>query len=283
MLEQYAADWKPSAIEPFLAGADLERLIAGRWRPVRHSPPAAALAGGSASLRLDTRGCSPAANLDSCYVHRATPAIAYGRAWVSPTASAGISTVLEYWLFYPLDDWRNALAAPTLWHMHEGDWEEVSVALDAADRPVSVAASQHDLGVVRTWARTRVRDGTHPLVYVALGSHANYLSPGFHGVAAVPHVIPPRFSGIPLPEPDFTSGQTSVRPTVVDISDGSAPWLSFAGGWGDGSYVLLGRPTRKGTRFTHLRVGGSPSGPVCHDVWRDPILQFRRWPADDGH
>ena len=70
-----------------------------------------------------------------------------------------------------------------------------------------VAASQHNLGVTRSWSRVRLVSGTHPVVYVALGSHANYFSPGYHGAVGVPHVIPPRFSGVPLPEPDYTSAQ----------------------------------------------------------------------------
>jgi hypothetical protein len=70
-----------------------------------------------------------------------------------------------------------------------------------------------------------------------------------------------------------------VQPAIVDVSDGKAPWLSFAGAWGDGNFVLiLGK-----AGFVHLRVGDSPSGPAFHDIWRDPLLQFRTWPADDGH
>jgi hypothetical protein len=289
VVELYRADWKPTAVEPFLVAADLERLAAGRWQVVRHSPPASALAGGSSSLRLDTRGCTPAVDLDSCYVRTALPATVYGRAWVSPTASAGVRTVLQYWFFYPLDDWHNSPTSPVLWHMHEGDWEEVSVALDAGDRPISIAASQHNLGVVRAWKRVALTGSRHPLVYVALGSHANYLSAGYHGLAGIPHVIPTRFSGIPLREPDFTSAQTSYGPSgsarnvlgIVDISDGTAPWLSFAGSWGDGSYVLLRATGRK--TFAHLRVGNSPPGPAFHEIWRNPVLQFQSWPADDGH
>jgi hypothetical protein len=291
VIETYRADWRPSAVEPFLAAADLERPVGLGWRVVRRSPSASALAGGGPGLRLDTRGCTPAVNLDTCYPRRLLPATVYGRVWVSPTASAGISTVLQYWFFYPLDDWRNSPTRPTLWHMHEGDWEEVSIGLDPGGRPVSVAASQHDLGVTRSWTRVRASGGTHPVVYVALGSHANYLAVGFHGVPGIPHRIPPRFSGIPLVEPDFTSAQTSYGPSgsaatvlgIVDISNGRAPWLSFAGSWGDGSYILLGQQTKTGTVFTHLRVGGSPVGPSFHRIWRDPLLQFRSWPADDGH
>ena len=287
----YRVDWRPSSIDPFLKAADLERQRNGVWQVVKQSPGPAALAHGGSTLRLDTRGCTPALDPDSCYSRaRQGPANLYGRVWVAPTPSAGIATVLQYWFFYPLDDWRNSPTKPTLWHMHEGDWEQVSVGLDAAGRPVSIAASQHDLGVTRTWARARKR-GTHPVVYIALGSHANYLSPGHFGAAGVPHVIPPRFSGVPLPEPDYTSSQVTLGPkgtapttlAVADISDGSAPWLSFAGAWGDGSYLLAGETTKKGPVFTHLRVGDSPTGPAFHDVWRDPLLQFRSWPADDGH
>jgi hypothetical protein len=275
--EQYASDWKPSPVEPFLAGADLERLSGTRWVVVRKSPPASALQNGSNDLRLDTSGCSPAENTDACYRRTATRPTVYGRVWAAGKRF-GSTTVLQYWLFYPLDDWRNSLTRPTLWHMHEGDWEEVSVELSPAGKPIAVACSQHDLGVTRAWSRVRVKNATHPYIYIALGSHANYFLPGFHGLASLPHEIPTRFSGVPLPEPDFTSVQAPVQPSIVDVSAG-APWLSFAGAWGDGNFVLVG----SGSRFARLRVGDSPPGPAFHDIWRDPLLQFRSWPADDGH
>ena len=282
VFELYRADWKPSAVEPFLAAADLERFVAGRWRLVRRSPAASSLPPGSKQYRLDTRGCSPAVNVDSCYRRRPSPPTVYGRVWSSAGPNAAV-TVLQYWVFYPLDDWRNSPTRPRLWHMHEGDWEEVSVELGPAGRPVAVACSQHDLGVTRTWAHVRLSGGTHPVVYVALGSHANYLSPGFHGLAGVPHEIPPRFSGVPLPEPDFTSTQVAVRPAVVELSAAATPWISFAGAWGDGSFVLLEQATRTGFSWARLRVGDSPTGPAFHSIWRDPQLQFQAWPADDGH
>src|SRR5437879_5203952 len=63
VFQLYASDRTPSAIEPFLAGANLERLSGSSWRLVRRSPPASALANGSTQLRLNTRGCTPAVNL----------------------------------------------------------------------------------------------------------------------------------------------------------------------------------------------------------------------------
>jgi hypothetical protein len=288
VLELYAVDRKPSAVGPFLAGAYLERLSrnsysGGGWEVVRRSPPPSALANRSEQLRLDTRGCSPAVNVDACYSRRPTPPTIYGRLWAAP-GTFGYATILQYWLFYALDDWRNSTTKPTLWHMHEGDWEEVSVALGPSGAPVAVAASQHDLGVRRVWNAVQVRNGTHPVVWVALGSHANYLLPGFHGRVGVPHVISPRFSGIPLPEPDFTSSQVAVSSAaVVDLSASPPPWLSFAGAWGDGSYVLLQGQGGGAKAVAHLRIGNSPPGPAFHSIWRDPLVQFRSWPADDGH
>ena len=281
VLQLYATDWKPSAIDPFLAGANLERLSGGKWRVIRRSPPPFALAGGSEQLRLNTRACSPAVNAIGCYTVRPTTPTIYGRAWTGSGTTAG-TTVLQYWLFYDLDDWRNSLTKPTIWYVHEGDWEEVSVELGPSGKPVAVSVSQHDMGVNRPWSRTPTR-GTHPVVYVALGSHANYLAPGHGGAAGVPHVVPTKFSGVPLPQPDFTSAQVTIRSAAIaDISDGRAPWLSFAGAWGDGSYLLL---TRQGSKspIARLRVGDSPPGPAFHAIWRDPLEQFRTWPADDGH
>jgi hypothetical protein len=290
VVEQYRSDWRPTTVDRFLARADLERLVGGSWRLVRHSPPASALAHGGTNLRLDTRDCSPAVNLDSCYPRLPTAASVYGRVWQAPGAASPV-TVLEYWFFYPLDDWHTPIVSPVLWHMHEGDWEEVSVELSPAGEPVAIAASQHDEGVTRAWSKVKLAGDTHPVVYVALGSHANYLSPGYHGVPGVPHVIPTRFSGVPLREPDYTSTQVTLGPpgtaptrlAVADISSGDAPWLSFAGAWGDGAFLLAGERTHKGTVFTHLSIGDSPTGPAFHGVWRDPLVQFRNWPADDGH
>ncbi len=291
LVYEYSSDWNPIRVEPYLAAADLERRGLTRWQLVRRSPPATALGAGSSSFRLDLRSCTPAVDLDSCYATRAPrghPAV-YGRVWTGPS-SGPIGAVIQYWLFYPLNDWRNRLSQPSIWQLHEGDWEAVCVALSRGGTPVSVAASQHELGVVRPWSRVAKVAATHPVVYAALGSHANYLSVGYRGAAGRPHRIPPPFSGVPLVEPDFTARQTSYGPAglarnaleVVDITAGS-PWLRFAGAWGDGAFVLAGTRTASGGySFGHLRVGSSPPGPAFHRAWIDPLSPFA-WPADDGH
>src|SRR5919106_2659492 len=86
---------------------------------------------------------------------------------------------LQYHFFYAFNDWR--LAANGINH-HEADWEMVAVYLKN-DLPYSVLFSQHGSGAMELWNevwRAKDIDGnetTHPIIYVALGSHANYSKP----------------------------------------------------------------------------------------------------------
>ena len=92
-----------------------------------------------------------------------------GNRWVS----------LQYHFFYAFNDWR--LAANGINH-HEGDWEMVAVYLKN-DQPYAVLFSQHGSGALELWEnvyRAKDKDGnhtTHPIIYTALGSHANYSKP----------------------------------------------------------------------------------------------------------
>lgn len=61
---------------------------------------------------------------------------------------------------------------------HEGDWEFVVVGTTdiEGDRPVLVYGSTHESGVGRVVWKAERFDG-RPVIYVAQGSHANYLGP----------------------------------------------------------------------------------------------------------
>ncbi len=86
---------------------------------------------------------------------------------------------LQYHFFYAFNDWRHA--ANGINH-HEGDWEMVAVYLKN-DEPYAVLFSQHGSGALELWPNVlRVKDEngndtTHPIIYTALGSHANYSKP----------------------------------------------------------------------------------------------------------
>jgi len=75
---------------------------------------------------------------------------------------------IQYWLFYAYNDGFSL-------QNHEGDWEHVDVKLDASYNPVTVYLSFHTslnpyAPADMTWY------GTHPQVWVADGSHANFRS-----------------------------------------------------------------------------------------------------------
>jgi len=70
--------------------------------------------------------------------------------------------------------------------VHEGDWEAASVILDLQGKPLVLGLSRHRAGARRAWSNVK-RRGLRPLVYVGLGSHANFFEPGAHR-------LEPRFS-----------------------------------------------------------------------------------------
>ena len=92
-------------------------------------------------------------------------------------------TVLQYWLFYPFNDWRSGFFGA---NDHEADWEKVHVYLaeagDGALRPEWVAYASHNYtgdNLRRRWDDPEVEKvGEHPVVYVAAGSHASYYAAG---------------------------------------------------------------------------------------------------------
>lgn len=120
----------------------------------------------------------------------------YGRVW-SGTASSKTKSwlVLQYHYFYAFNDYRTACNG---FNNHEGDWEMVAVFIKnysleqyatelennkALPIPFGVGYSQHHNGEFRLWKDVRKgrsqtgEQSYHPVVYVALGSHANYPEP----------------------------------------------------------------------------------------------------------
>jgi len=87
---------------------------------------------------------------------------------------AGTHTVLQYWMWYPYNNWENN---------HEGDWEMLQVILDSSTKdPEFITYSWHNGGTTYSWSDSRVQKylGTHPVAYVGSGSHATFWSAGTH-------------------------------------------------------------------------------------------------------
>ena len=177
-------------------------------------------------------------------------------------------TIVQYWFFYYLNDWRN---------VHEGDWELVQLhfpgdtikeLLENKESPVFAAYSQHQAGQRMPWRDMNDKglvQGTHPAVYVAQGSHANYFTPGQFwagldfddtGLASWRVIQPEELEIVLLPE-------------VEEEGLEGLEWLGFRGYWGEYlgfSISVLGlRFEQRGPFGPQWSEGGDISG-----KWEQP-------------
>lgn len=165
---------------------------------------------------------------------------------------------LQYWFFYVYNDWNN---------LHEGDWEMIQLDFAAstagealAKRPTSVGYSQHEGAEKANWGDDKLQlvDGTHPVVYPAAGSHANFFDEGlFLGSSAE--------QGVGC---DDTNGRhDALRPAVATIPSDPAtarasfPWIDFQGRWGELQPAFFNGPT----------------GPNLKTQWTEPITWSENW------
>ncbi len=166
---------------------------------------------------------------------------------------------LQYWFFYPFNDFNNT---------HEGDWEMIQLVFDAQDaaaaiaeeHPAEVGYSSHEGAERSDWDddKLEVVDRTHPVVYPAAGSHANkYTSALYLGSSAD--------AGVGC---DDTQGpHRQIRPVVQTIpSDPTAaadafPWITFEGRWGELQKAFFNGPT----------------GPNLKEQWTAPIEWAEGW------
>jgi hypothetical protein len=191
----------------------------------------------------------------------------YGRA-----TRSGTKIVLEYWFWYAFDGYSPTVPAGDIWQVHEGDWEAVSIVLDPAGKPLLAGYSQHAEGTRRNWARVPKR-GNHALVYVALGSHANYFRPGEPPLD--PRIVDPTLIAVVaaygVKPVEHTGGGRTISPRLVTVSGKSPSWMTFAGRWGESEYLHV--PNNE-----PLASGGGPRGPAFQAQWRAPLKTVLGWP-----
>ncbi len=163
--------------------------------------------------------------------------------------------IIQYWFFY-------AFNGGDL-NRHEGDWEMIQVVLSNS-QPSQVMFSQHYSGQSALWRQVD-KDGTHVKVYVARGSHANYLKP---------------YSGkVGLASDDVGDNGRVLRPTDyhVDVLANQS-WLNFGGRWGS-----FGTDTSQAAEAAILGEAG-PNGPKYREnglMWQPLAWAGGLQPAND--
>jgi hypothetical protein len=126
---------------------------------------------------------------------------------------------ITYWFFYPYDKFDLDLIIPGS-QEHEGDWERISIQLDADDEPHNVLYYTHggENGPV-AWGDVNKSLGTHPIVFSAKGSHASYFNGGSHV----------RPIGI-----DFTNDELSWMTWTGTLAPVTGQvWYGYGGAWGE--------------------------------------------------
>ncbi|MCL5999772.1 MAG: beta galactosidase jelly roll domain-containing protein [Chloroflexi bacterium] len=189
--------------------------------------------------------------------------------------AAGAGPVaIQYWFYY----YDN----PGACNHHEGDWEMMQVVLDERQQPVYTAFAQHNGGSRRRWEdveQIRVGAEDHPVVYVALGSHASYYKPYFNLLGCFDRPSPVR-ERIPLP--------VQLLPADAGGSAGGN-WLGFAGRWGAQGPLPCLPVVNDGDDGPRGPVWGSAwpncDRPNLRPQWRDPLAwsDSLAWDEDATH
>ena len=268
-------DWAPTTVESYLTTARVERqTVKNVWTKV--PPP----------IPTSTVGCTltPCFRLNlpcvlrsgyACYQQQAAKTTKWDRPVVYGTvASVPASAppppgftqrpryLLHYWLFYAFDDWHSA--HKRLWQTHEGDWESITVGIGSDGAPQFAAYSEHCSGSVRPWKSVTLRGGTHPVAYVALGSHANWFTSaaantnfgecikgGLTGAAATKAArlvklaqekIVDRMGTAHPMGPADVPGITPQQ--LIELAPATTSWARFPGRWGEGQILWLGSKPR---------------------------------------
>jgi hypothetical protein len=161
---------------------------------------------------------------------------------------------VQYWFLYFFNYRLN---------LHESHWEQITLHLDPDQKPIEALYSSHASGQNRPWRKIETV-GDHPVVYVALGSHANYFRRGTHRVTLDCRVV-------------LHTKVCTGNETIRDTSDGRGQELRpehnyklreltgavYIGSFGSGNYVF-------GKRKDEILAD-----PRARAVWLNPLARFR--------
>ena len=256
--EKTAEQYQPTSVETVLDNPTVtlthEDLATGKLEKVMEAPTASDVAGLPDGYYLDLEGKALG---DTCVYARAfeklvqegrAPAIVYAHIAREPNHPG---FVLQYWFFWYFNQFND---------LHEGDWEGMQLSFEAetteaalGEEPSEIILFQHAGGERADWTDGKVhKEGTHPIVYPAAGSHASFYD------SAVYIQNGQRGSGVGCDNTTEPLRELKLRPVLLPetASDrGLFKWLSYRGRWGE---------REKG-------FNNGPTGPITKTVWREPF------------
>jgi hypothetical protein len=237
--ETSAEQYQPTGVGAVLGNPTVtlthDNAATGELEEVKKAPTAADIADLPDGYYLDLEGkalgetCVYSRAFEKLVEERRAPAITYAHIAREPNHSG---FVLQYWFYWYFNQFND---------LHEGDWEGMQISFEAEttraalrEEPSEIILFQHAGGERAAWSSPKVqKEGTHPIVYPAAGSHATF------------------YDSEPLRE---------LRPRSVLLPEtaperGRFEWLSYDGRWGE---------KEKG-------FNNGPTGPPTKTVWREPF------------
>jgi hypothetical protein len=260
--EKTAEQYEPTTVDTVLGNPTVTLTHEepnGKLVDVKRAPTADDIAGLPDGYYLNLEGkvlgdtCVYAKAFRKIVEEGRAPATTYAHIAREPNHSG---FVLQYWFFWYFNQFND---------LHEGDWEGMQVSFESEtteqaldEEPAEIILFQHSGGERAAWDDSKVqKQGTHPVVYPAAGSHATfydsavYIQNGQHG------------SGVGC---DVTTEPLrQLRPHPVLLPEtasetGPFKWLSYDGRWGE---------REKG-------FNNGPTGPQTKTVWREPFAWMEK-------
>ena len=282
--------YAPSDVDPLFANPEI--ALRGPWAPgdlIKVGPTADELALGLPGYSLDFPGnpLSPGCDYEEWF----------NRTWGNspPTIYAHVAKqtgiedrlALQYFFYYPFNDYNNT---------HESDWEQIQLEFDVADvqealdaQPVRAVYGQHEGSEFAVWGgeKLEISDSTHPVVYVSEGSHASQFVSGLViGRNAEQGFGCDNTAGAQ----DLLEPEVGVLTPEDPASAEKYPWIRYEGHWGElGPKSFYDAPT--GPNMKLARGRSRSPGPstraravLCCRTWgsttaRPPTSFVRPWPS----
>jgi hypothetical protein len=268
--ETSAEQYQPTSVGTVLGNPTVtlthDDLATGRLEKVKKAPTASDIAGLQDGYYLDLEGealgetCVYARDFERLVKEGKAPAITYAHIAREPNHSG---FVLQYWFFWYFNQFND---------LHEGDWEGMQLSFEAEttsaalqEEPSEVIVFQHAGGERANWSDSKVKkEGTHPIVYPAAGSHATFYD------SAVYIQNGQRGSGVGCDNTTEPLRELRVRPVLLPETaseEGPFKWLSYDGRWGE---------KEKG-------FNNGPTGPTTKTVWREPFAWMAEQRTSSPH
>ncbi len=259
-----AEQYRPTSVDTVLGNPTvvLQRALPdGGLEDVKRAPTAADIAGLSQDYYLNLRGeavgdtCVYARDFAELVKEGKAPALTYSHV-AREAGHEGF--VMQYWFFWYFNQFND---------LHEGDWEGMQISFESEgpeavlasdEEPEEIIVFQHAGGERANWDDSKVqKEGTHPIVYPAAGSHATfydsavYVQNGQNG------------SGLGCDNTSKPLYELTPRPVMLPnqaSTSGPFKWLSYEGRWGE----------------REKSFNNGPTGPQTKTVWSEPFA----WMAD---